>query len=30
LHAGLPVTSGMKTGLNIWTWVNANKPKSEL
>jgi prolyl 4-hydroxylase len=30
LHAGLPVTSGMKTGLNIWTWVKKNKPKSEL
>jgi len=30
LHAGLPVTSGMKTGLNIWTWAKKNKPKSEL
>ena len=30
LHAGLPVTSGMKTGLNIFTWVDYNKPKSEL
>ncbi|KAE9382047.1 hypothetical protein N431DRAFT_506800 [Stipitochalara longipes BDJ] len=30
LHAGLPVTEGMKTGLNIWTWVTYNKGKSEL
>jgi prolyl 4-hydroxylase len=30
LHAGLPVTSGMKTGLNIWTWVKSNKAKTEL
>jgi prolyl 4-hydroxylase len=21
LHAGLPVTSGTKMGLNIWTWT---------
>ncbi len=21
LHAGLPVTSGEKMGLNIWTWI---------
>ncbi|KAH8804494.1 putative prolyl 4-hydroxylase alpha subunit [Xylogone sp. PMI_703] len=25
LHAGLPVTSGMKTGLNIWTWEKNTK-----
>jgi prolyl 4-hydroxylase len=30
LHAGLPVTEGMKTGLNIWTWLRYDKAKSEL
>lgn len=30
LHAGLPVTEGMKTGLNIWTWIEYNKKKTEL
>jgi prolyl 4-hydroxylase len=30
LHAGLPVTSGMKTGLNIWTWVKNKNKKLEL
>ena len=30
LHAGLPVTEGMKTGLNIWTWIEYNRKKTEL
>lgn len=30
LHAGLPVTEGMKTGLNIWTWIKYSNVKSEL
>ena len=30
LHAELPVTEGMKIGLNICTWVKCGKPKSEL
>jgi prolyl 4-hydroxylase len=30
LHAGLPVTSGMKTGLNIWTWVKNKNWKLEV
>jgi prolyl 4-hydroxylase len=31
LHAGLPVTSGWKTGLNIWTWETPQKnEKTEL
>jgi prolyl 4-hydroxylase len=25
LHVGLPVIEGMKTGLNIWTWVKYDK-----
>jgi prolyl 4-hydroxylase len=29
LHAGRPVTSGMKTGLNIWTWEKASKLKAK-
>jgi prolyl 4-hydroxylase len=29
LHAGLPVTSGMKTGLNIWTWETASMLKGK-
>jgi hypothetical protein len=30
LHAELPVTSGMKTGLNIWTWEKASKLKAKV
>lgn len=33
LHAGLPVTEGIKTGLNIWSWIKYDKTidvKSEL